>query len=597
MRSVLVSLACGALLLPGPVVHGDSTGVRSGHEPLAADQVSAAGLANETGKPVEILPDRTDYSQTFADPGGGLTLHEYPAPVFTRQADGSWARIDTNLTRRSDGLWAPGAITTGLTITGGGSGALYTLSQGGESLSVSWPYGPLPAPTVAGSTATYPNVLPGVNLLVSATPTGVSDVIEVTSALAAANPHLAQIRFGVRASGLALSASASGGVSAANSSGKAVFSAPPAQMWDSSGPAAEAGKASEPRRLLPGDHAAVMKLTAAAGSLQLSPAVSVLAGSSTVYPVWIDPTIGTVSPDSWLDVTKNCQNGTCSVPAGDWEPTATCPNGANCGIREGASCLPDNNGSCPTGTLYTVVRSYLNFAVPSQIWGAQYVHATLFTNETWVWSCQETTTVNLYQTNTADKGIDWNHQPTQLGLQDTSKAAYGNSAFGCNPHGVSFDASPALADAARNKLGTVTLELRAPGADESGLNVNSWHRFSTSSKETYLTIDYRHAPDQATSPLTRGVFDAATDGTRTGCSQSATSPDWINTTTPTLQAGFDDPDGGNGGPVSGEFSLAYSVPGGGGGDSGQSGRDLVSCDRLGCPAGHAELVGTVWRSD
>jgi hypothetical protein len=448
---------------------------------------------------------------------------------------------------------------------------LYTLSEGGESLSVSWPYGPLPAPTVGGPTATYPNVLPGVNLLVSATPTGVSDVIEVTSAAAAANPRLAQIRFGVRASGLALSASASGGVLAANASGKAVFSAPPAQMWDSSGSAAQAGQVSDPGRLLPGDHAAVMTVRAAAGSLQLSPAASVLAGSSTVYPVWIDPTIGTVSPDSWLDVTKNCQNGTCSVPPGDWEPTATCPNGANCGIREGASCLPDNDGNCPSGTLYTVVRSYLNFSVPSQIWGAQYVHATLFTNETWVWSCQETTTVNLYQTNTADKGIDWNHQPTQLGLQDTSTAAYGNSAFGCDPHGVSFDASPALSDAARNKLSTVTLELRAPGADENDLIVNSWHRFSTSSKETYLTIDYRHAPDPATSPLTNGVFDPATDGTTTGCSQSATSPDWINTTTPTLRASFDDQDGSNGGSVSGEFSLAYSVPGGGGGDSGQSG--------------------------
>ena len=184
---------------------------------------------------MEILADRTDWSQTFAEPGGGFEAHEYLEPQRVREADGSWAAVSTSLSVRPGGVVAPKAITTGLTLSDGGRGPLFTLAQGGRSLSMSSPFGSLPAPSLSGSTATYRDVLPGVDLLVTAAPTGVSEILEVKSAAAAANPELAKITFPVSERGLSVSADARGNLTAASGPGKAVFAAPAPQMWDSAG--------------------------------------------------------------------------------------------------------------------------------------------------------------------------------------------------------------------------------------------------------------------------------------------------------------------------------------------------------------------------
>lgn len=251
----------------------------------AADAAGAAALASSTGQPVEVLGDRTDFSQTYAEPGGGFQDTESLVPYQVQQPDGSWVPVDTTLSALPGGVVAPAAITTGLSISDGGSGPLYTLTSGTGSLSVSWPYGPLPVPSLSGATATFAGVLPGVNLLVSATPTGVSELVEVTSAAAAANPKLAQIAFPVAASGLSVSEDAAGDLTAADGAGKSVFAAAVPQMWDSAaGPgvaAPSAGQQSDGP--LPGDHRAVLAVAAAGGSVSLTPAVSVLSGPQVVY--------------------------------------------------------------------------------------------------------------------------------------------------------------------------------------------------------------------------------------------------------------------------------------------------------------------------
>src|SRR5258706_10789208 len=245
---VTIAVITGFLVLPAVGVNvAGAAPVRAGAAaapagPLsAADVASASALAAATGQPAEILADRTDFSQTFAEPGGGFETTESLVPQRVQQPDGSWVPVDTALSAQPDGSVAPAAILTGLALSGGGAGPLLTLSQGGRSLAVSSPFGTLPAPAVAGSTATYADVLPGVNLLVSATPTGVSEVIEVMSAAAAANPALDLLRFPVSGSGLSVSADGAGGLAAADGQGRVVFSAPAPQMWDSAGPQGPGG--------------------------------------------------------------------------------------------------------------------------------------------------------------------------------------------------------------------------------------------------------------------------------------------------------------------------------------------------------------------
>lgn len=125
---------------------------------LAAAQASALAAS---GQPVEVMADRTDWTQVFAEPTGGFEMVQSLVPVRVQRPDGSWVPVDPTLSARPDGSVAPAAITTGLSLSGGGAGPMFTLSQGGRSLAVSWPFGSLPAPALSGATTTYANVLPG----------------------------------------------------------------------------------------------------------------------------------------------------------------------------------------------------------------------------------------------------------------------------------------------------------------------------------------------------------------------------------------------------------------------------------------------------
>lgn len=526
----------------------------------ASTSAKASALAAAAGRPVEVMADRTDWTQVFAEPRGGFRMVESLVPVRVRRPDGSWAPVDTTLSVRPDGLVTPGAITTGLSLSNGGKGPLFTLSQGGHSLSVSWPFGALPAPSLSGPTATYPNVLPGVNLLMSATPTGVSDLVEVTSAAAAANPALARLTFPVGGSGLSVRADRQGNLTASDASGDPVFDAAAPRMWDSAGSRAPRGRVPWAGGALdgpvPGDHTAMLDVSVGAGSVSLRPAAPVLSGPSVVYPVFIDPTWnGHESDATWLDVWRNSAGS-----SGDWEPTSSTSGGIKSGV------CPD--GSCPNGLL-TVYRSYINFTLPSGYAGSapDYVDAQLQITEEWSDSCSPST-LELWQTNHASRGIDFNGRPQELTELASPYMAHGWSSSGpngpssCPAATVAMNATPALKAAGNPGYGssTVTFELRASDTAESSLDPNSWKRFDANTMD--LVLYWRHKPDVPTGAGTQGVFDAATGRAVTNCSGSQSAPDWVSTNAPVWQATIDDSadrsyDQANGAanePLDGEFS-------------------------------------------
>ncbi len=67
----------------------------------------------------------------------------------------------------------------------------------GSWVSESWPLGALPTPTVDGSNATYPEVLSGVDLRLTATASGMSEVLVVKTKAAASNPALANLSLSI----------------------------------------------------------------------------------------------------------------------------------------------------------------------------------------------------------------------------------------------------------------------------------------------------------------------------------------------------------------------------------------------------------------
>jgi len=132
---------------------------------------AAARQAKRTGEPVTAAALTTPTEVVTASPGGGFTMSARVAPVRTRVRD-RWEPVDLRLSRDAAGRYVPAATAYGtVSLSGGGAGPLAATRSGGTSVAVSWPRA-LPAPTVSGATATYRNALPGVNLVLTATPAG-----------------------------------------------------------------------------------------------------------------------------------------------------------------------------------------------------------------------------------------------------------------------------------------------------------------------------------------------------------------------------------------------------------------------------------------
>ncbi|MFD9792527.1 FG-GAP-like repeat-containing protein [Streptomyces sp. NPDC059070] len=216
------------------------------------DESVAQREARRSGKPVEVTALRTATNTTVARPDGSFELTVRSRAV--RAKVGSvWKDIDTDLERAPGGwrakavnspaVFSPGSparssrgITrTALTRNAGTPTKLVTLTTGGHELTLTWP-GPLPEPVVNGPRALYPEVLPGVDLLLTARDTGFSHVLVVKNRQAAASPELATLSYGVTSPDLAFVLDpVTQVVTGKDAGGKEIAVSPTPYMWDSAG--------------------------------------------------------------------------------------------------------------------------------------------------------------------------------------------------------------------------------------------------------------------------------------------------------------------------------------------------------------------------
>src|SRR5262249_36488846 len=159
----------------------------------------------------------TETSQLFANPDGTMTLSASATPVRVRQA-GAWVPVDTTLVANADGTWGPRAVLSPVSFSGGGTGTLVKFERGGAPLSWTWPAS-LPAPTVSGDTVTYTDILPGVDLRLTARADGFSELFVVRTAAAATQVGMAAPTFGMSVKGGAGRSDGAGGFSVVSGSG------------------------------------------------------------------------------------------------------------------------------------------------------------------------------------------------------------------------------------------------------------------------------------------------------------------------------------------------------------------------------------------
>lgn len=364
---------------PAHPVRAAARAVAVASEPSA---LAAALAARRQGAAVEVLADRTDYSQVFANPDGTMTYDASWSPTWVRQGT-AWVRPDASLVQGADGSWAPAAAAAGLTLSGGGGTTLATVTSGGRSLSVSWPSA-LPAPTVSGATATYAGVFPGVNLAVTATTDGGFDeTLVIQNQAAAGDSQLADLELGVSASsGLTRTTTADGSVQWGTAGGGTVFSSSSPLAWDSApGGSAAAGPGA-------GARVAAAPATYSGGKVRLTVPQALLSGPASSFPVYVDPSYSVTSTELAHGMASS------AYPTGFFWNTPP-PMGVG------------YNSS------YLIQRSYYRMTIPSQLTGSTILSATFNGTVTGASTSASTShTVTLHSSAAISSATTWNTQPS-----------------------------------------------------------------------------------------------------------------------------------------------------------------------------------------
>ncbi|WP_258038541.1 MULTISPECIES: FG-GAP-like repeat-containing protein [unclassified Streptomyces] len=433
--------------------------------------------AAESGERTEVLSQRSETTQVFANPDGTLTQDTYALPQWVRQGK-KLAEIDTTLQHRSNGRYAARATEIGVAFSGGGNGPLVTVDKDGRSMSWSWP-GELPRPTVNADTATYSEVLPGVDLKLKAGSAGFSQLLVVKNAEAAANPELKRIAFELDSTGLDIGADDHGNLRATNPAGQEVFTAPTPLMWDSSSPTMPATRSTgtppppaDEFEVPYGAKDAAMDLQVRGNELTLAPDTELLTGEETRYPVYIDPSVSG-SRYAWTIAYKKYPNSSFYNGNG-WK---------NSDGSYGTSTARAGYENMTNG----LARSYFRMRT-ANLWSTDKVisSSTFRIKNSWSWSCTAKP-VELWRTAAIGSSTTWNNRPTRREKMDTVNDAKGWSSS-CPAGNLAFDVTKGAKDAAANEWNTITLELAA--SNES--DVYGWKRFDA--KTASLSTTYNTRP-------------------------------------------------------------------------------------------------------
>lgn len=262
----------------------------------AAQQVaiaSAVSAAQRTGEPVPVEGMITPTEQTLALPDGTMQYEASTLPVRVNQG-GEWVPVDTTLAVVGDWL-EPIASAAPVRFSVGGSDQLAQVqTETGEWVSERWPYGALPVPTVEGDTATYSEVLPGVDLKMVATATGQTSIYVVKSERAAQSTRLEDLH--VLIEGADLTKAANGAVRAEAADGSQLVAGQPL-WWDSSdGGTYRVSGGDEPA--LPVTHEIGVDRVA----LDVGASVDKeekRSGDRVTYPIYVDPDWSSGQSASW----------------------------------------------------------------------------------------------------------------------------------------------------------------------------------------------------------------------------------------------------------------------------------------------------------
>ncbi len=459
---------------------------------------AAASAAAATGQGVAVDGLTTPTEQTLAMPDGTLQYEASTVPVRVEQ-NGEWVAVDTTLVRVGD--WVePVASAAPVRFSPGGTDELAQVqTETGEWITERWPYGTLPAPIIDGDTATYPDVLPDVDLKMVATKTGQASIYVVKTEKAARSAKLDDLHVIIEDADL--TTTPNGTVEAELADGSQVVAGQPL-WWDSS----DGGTYREPGGIEP-----ILPVAHDVGDdhVALDVGASVAAeerrdGDDVTYPIFVDPDWAAGSVQSWYTDAAFPNQSYLNASASDV-------------LRMGR--WSTNRGNA----FFEFPLSALN--------GKQIIAARLGATQL-TWAACPNSPVQVRTFGLQAAGFTWNQQNHALWgpVLDTKNPGSCNS----GPESVGWDVTAGV----RSRLGAHAIQLGLAPQDENALSRRHFSRAAT------LYVTYNSAPNVPTNP----VFTSPSRQCGT-----AASPAVLGQANVVVQVHQTDPDPGN---VDTNFHLA-----------------------------------------
>lgn len=292
---LFVAAVAAALCATGAQVASSAPPVPAGPQGDAdpgvrPDPASASAAARVLGRAVEVTGATTETIRRWANPDGTFTDEQHAGPVRVRR-DGRWEPIDTTLEVRG-GRVRTRATIGDVSFSAGGSDALVSLAEDDVAMSLFVP-ARLPAPILHGAVATYVDVVPGVDVEMTARPSGFEQSYVVESRAAAAR------LFPLLRKGIGLKpVRREGRLVYVDARGEERAWVGAARMWDANGRVANVDVADV--------------ATAQGRSLRVTPDSAFLDDPATVFPVTVDPI---VQIRRWVDAYIESTNTTANYGA------------------------------------------------------------------------------------------------------------------------------------------------------------------------------------------------------------------------------------------------------------------------------------------
>jgi hypothetical protein len=445
-------------LPPGTSAAGAPPAVTGPAPAPAGSEQAASDQARATGKPVTVDSLTTETSVTTAQPDGTFQAKISSSPVRVKSDTGGWVDLAPQLGQGSvDGNTGlvPSSSMADIALSNGGSGPMaYLGDRHGAAVRQNWPFGDLPAPVVDGDSATYQEVLPGVDLIQRARPSGVVQVLKVKTREALMDPRVAQMRFYLSSDGSTVQASPDGkGLQAVNTQGQVMLQTAAGQWWDSHDPGSTADGPGGPGLTYPFS----LSLGQENGhQTQVLGMDTIVNAPNLAFPVYIDP-------DWYTDTHSGHYTYTDSA----W-PTTSYWDGQYTDSTVHVGYLP-----AAWDTTYGVnhtTRGFYQFNV-QPIFGKPVISAWMGLTETWSASCTKTP-VSAWVTGAISSSTTFSAEPawqTKLGTQTVAMGYSSACAQGTTGFGV-----PDTPKGNITKYYTWTVGLRA----DNETDPLSWKRFS-----------------------------------------------------------------------------------------------------------------------